>query len=321
MSKRQHRAATSRVTLQTRLLSWWEHNIGCLGESLLRIFRTPLASLLTMAVLGIALALPGGLFMLTQNLLSLSGNWDTGTRITLYLQETITDEEGQRLALELQDTNEYLAVEYLDRTQALEEFRRMAHLDDALEKLETNPLPPVILLKPGSGLDSRQLERLVNRLGKRPEIELAQLDLQWVQRLQGIIRLIQHALVIIFALLAIAVVLVVGNTIRLEIESRRDEIVITRLFGATHAYIRRPFLYDGFWFGLFGGVFASLIVIAALWTLSEPTTSLIALYGSKFLPVYPGPFFIVGMVMLGALLGYLGAWSAVSQHLSRIEPT
>ena len=115
-------------------------------------------------------------------------------------------------------------------------------------------------------------------------------------------------------------ILVVGNTIRLEIENRRDEIVITKLFGATHAYIRRPFLYDGMWYGLFGGLFASLLIVAAVWLLSEPVLRLIALYESSFALIFPGAPFIAGITVFGGLLGYLGAWTAVSQHLYKIEP-
>jgi cell division transport system permease protein len=151
-------------------------------------------------------------------------------------------------------------------------------------------------------------------------ISRKKLDLEWIKRLRGIIEIIQQAVIIIAAILAIAVILVVGNTIRLEIENRRDEIIITKLFGATHAYIRRPFLYDGLWFGLLGGLSACALIMAALWLLSEPVIRLIALYDSSFSPIYPDVVFIAGITLLGGLLGYVGAWSAVSQHLYKIEP-
>jgi len=301
--------------------SWLIHHIGCLNESLLRLFRTPLASLLTMAVLGIALALPGGLYMLTNNLLSVSGSWDAETRITLYLKEDVTDLQAEDLVLALHDPLAYSSIQFLSRDQALEEFRQMTRFDDALDKLEQNPLPPVILITP---LDSRtpdELETILEKLKTRPEVELAQLDLKWIKRLNAIIQIIQRSLIVIFALLALAVILVVGNTIRLEIENRRDEIIITKLFGATHAFIRRPFLYDGLWFGLFGGLFACLLITGALWLLGRPVATLIALYNSEFQPIYPDFMFILVLILLGGLLGYIGAWTAVSQHLHNIEPT
>jgi len=197
----------------------------------------------------------------------------------------------------------------------------MTRFDDALDKLEQNPLPPVILITP---LDSRtpdELETILEKLKTRPEVELAQLDLKWIKRLNAIIQIIQRSLIVIFALLALAVILVVGNTIRLEIENRRDEIIITKLFGATHAFIRRPFLYDGLWFGLFGGLFACLLITGALWLLGRPVATLIALYNSEFQPIYPDFMFILVLILLGGLLGYIGAWTAVSQHLHNIEPT
>ena len=163
-------------------------------------------------------------------------------------------------------------------------------------------------------------EALLKKLAKQPEVDLAQLDLEWIKRLRGIIEIIQQAVIIIAGILAIAVMLVVGNTIRLEIENRRDEIIITKIFGATHSYIRRPFLYDGLWFGLLSGVLACILIIAALWLLSEPVIRLIALYDSDFSPIYPDGVFIIGITLFGGLLGYLGAWSAVSQHLYKIEP-
>jgi len=196
----------------------------------------------------------------------------------------------------------------------------MAEFQNALEHIAENPLPAVILITPRNSLSTQSLEEIRADLVAKSQIELAQLDLEWIKRLRGIIEIIQQAVLIIAAILAIAVILVVGNTIRLEIENRRDEIVITKLFGATHAYIRRPFLYDGMWFGLLGGLFASALIITALWLISEPVTRLIALYDSSFVPIYPDLIFIAGITLLGGLLGYLGAWSAVSQHLYKIEP-
>lgn len=321
MSPRHQRSATSHVTTPVRLRSWLSHHFGCLNESLLRIFQAPLTSLLTIAVLGIALALPGGLFMLTKNLLSLSGSWDAGIHITLYLNDDISDKQGDELSQSLDNDPNFSSVQFLSRTQALEEFRQMAHFDEALDKLDQNPLPSVILITPLNTLSAKQLTPVLEELKNKPEIQLVQLDLEWIKRLQAIIQTAQHGLLVIFALLALAVILVVGNTIRLEIENRRDEIVITKLFGATNAFIRRPFLYDGLWFGLFGGLFACLLILAALWILDGPIATLIELYDSEFQPIYPDLIFILSMVLLGGFLGYIGAWMAVSQHLHKIEPS
>ena len=320
MNARTQRAATARITSMTRFHAWLAHNAGCLNESLQRFTKTPLANLLTIMVLGIALSLPGSLYMLTKNLLSLSGNWDKGTHITLYLNQDVGDAQAAELALSLEDPARYSSIQFLSRDQALAEFRRLTRFNEALDKLDKNPLPAVILLTPVDTLTAKQLQPLLGALQDRPEVELAQLDLQWIQRLQSILQIAQRALLVVFALLALAVILVVGNTIRLEIENRRDEIVITKLFGATHAFIRRPFLYDGLWFGLLGGLLSSLLIVIALWLLASPVARLIALYDSNFQPIYPDTLFILTMIVFGGLLGYAGAWLAVSQHLHQIEP-
>jgi len=273
-----------------------------------------------MMVLAIALALPGGLYVLSQNLLSLSKHWDTDTQITLYLNQDIEDQKAELLSEQMAKDPRFMRIKYLSRERALDEFRQMTAFQDALEHIAENPLPAVIIITPSPGLSTQDLADMRTELLEKSQVELAQLDLEWIKRLRGIIEIIQHAVIIIAAILAIAVILVVGNTIRLEIENRRDEIVITKLFGATHAYIRRPFLYDGMWFGLMGGVLACLLVVAALWLLSEPVVRLIALYDSSFSLIYPDIVFIAGIMLCGGLLGYLGAWSAVSQHLYKIEP-
>jgi cell division transport system permease protein len=320
MVSRKRHAATSRVTRGVRFRSWISHHQGCLRESLIRLFRHPLSSVLTMAVLAIALALPGGLYILSQNILSLSTHWDTDAKISLFLNRDVSDEEGLSLSQELMSNPQLERVDFLSRAQALEEFRQMTTFQYALEHIAENPLPAVIIITPSGKLSTDALEKLRNELLANPRVELAQLDLEWIKRLKGIVEIAQRAILIIAGILAIAVILVVGNTIRLEIENRREEIVITKLFGATHAYIRRPFLYDGFWFGLIGGLMASMLIAAALWLLSKPVMNLIALYESNFTPVYPGIVFVVSITLSGGVLGYLGAWSAVTQNLYRIEP-
>ena len=320
MNARPQLAATAHITRRVQMQSWFFHHARCMANSLLRLLRTPLSSALTIAVLAIALALPGGLYILSQNLLSLSDHWDTDTQITLYLHMDITDQKAETLSKQLANDTHFSHVKFLSRAHSLEEFREMAAFRSALEYISDNPLPAVILLTPAASLSAQKLEEIRVQLLDKPEIELAQLDVEWVKRLRGIIQVLQHAVTIIAAILAIAVILVVGNTIRLEIENRRDEIIITKLFGATHAYIRRPFLYDGLWYGLLSGVLACALILFALHLLNESIIRLITLYGSDLDPGHPGMLFIAGITLSGALLGYLGAWTAVSLHLYKIEP-
>src|SRR5690606_27826664 len=132
------------------------------------------------------------------------------------------------------------AVEIITPEEALEEFRRLSGFEDALALLDGNPLPPVLVVQPGAGLDPEQIQELVSRLRARPEVAQLRLDQEWVQRLHAIMQLIERGVWVVAALLAITVILVVGNTIRLDIQNRRDEIVITKLIGATDAFVRRP---------------------------------------------------------------------------------
>ena len=320
MRAKKQQAATSRVTYREQARSWFVHHSGCLYESLLRFSRTPTSSILTTMVLAIALALPGGSYILSQNLLDLSKHWDTDTQMTLYLSQDIDDRSAALFSEQIAKDPRFRRVKFLSRAHALDEFRQMTGFQDALEHIVDNPLPAVIVITLFPNLSTQALaDARIELLGK-PQVELVQLDLEWVKRLRGIIAIIQRTVIIIAVILAIAVILVVGNTIRLEIESRRDEIVITKLFGATHAYIRRPFLYDGLWFGLIGGILACLLIMMALWLLSGPVVRLISLYDSGFSLTYPGIGFIIGIMLCGGGLGYLGAWSAVSQHLHKIEP-
>lgn len=320
MSKRTTQATTASIIWWMQLRSWAVHHLGCFHNSFLRFVRKPFSNLLTVAVLAIALALPGGLYMLTQNILSLSSHWDTNTQITLYMQDSMTDQAAKKFALGLQKDSRLQHVEFMGRDRVLDEFRQMTGFDEALDRLEHNPLPPVILTSPATQLDATALSLLIDDLKAYPQVEQAQLDLEWIKRLNSIIDIIQRGLLLVIILLVVTVILVVGNTIRLEIENRRDEIIVTKLFGATHAFIRRPFLYDGIWFGLMGGIISCILISITLWLLNEPVAQLAALYSSNFQPIYPDFSIIIGISLLGGLLGYSGAWVAATRHLHETKP-
>jgi len=183
-------------------------------------------------------------------------------------------------------------------------------------------LPAVLVVKPSQGFAKPEvIHDLVQRLQALPEVESTQLDWAWLKRLHALVALADRAMSLVGAVLAVAVLFIVGNTIRLAIENRREEIVITKLVGATDAFIRRPFIYGGIWYGLAGGVIALLIVDGLLWGMSGPVSHLAALYKSNFqLGLIEGSEAVV-ILTAGAFLGWLGAWLAVGRHLRRIEPT
>jgi len=215
--------------------------------------------------------------------------------------------------------DELSAVELISKDQGLLEFRRTTGLDDVLKYLSDNPLPTVIVVLPRDSA-ATTLPLLRERLSALPEVEEAVLDMAWVQRLSALVSLSERGVLVFGTLLALAVLMVVGNTIRLLIENRRDEIVVAKLVGATDAWVRRPFLYTGAWFGLLGGLIAWVLVQISLLLLSQPVDQLAKLYDSQFEVTGLGFVGSLLMILVSILLGLLGAWLAVGRHLKEVEP-
>lgn len=291
-------------------------------SSLGRLWRTPVASLMTAAVIGIALALPSGLHVLLSNAQRLSDNWDGSSRISVFLKDSVSDDQARELAGHLRNLAGIGEVRTISRAQALAEFRRLSGFGDALKALDTNPLPAVLVVRPALALTTpAQIQSLVEKLRQLPQVHLAQLDIQWVRRLHAIVAIAQRAVLVLGAILGLAVLLIVGNTIRLDIQNRRQEIEVIKLVGATDAFIRRPFLYGGMWYGLFGGAIAWLLVALALWLLGGPVERLAALYDSAYgLRMIDLPTTVL-LFITSAALGLFGSWIAVGRHLRAIEPT
>lgn len=290
--------------------------------SLGRLSRTPFSTLMTAAVIGIALALPAGLYVVLQNAQQLSQGWDNSTQISVFLKHEVDDGRVAALASRLRATAEVATVDYISRDQALAEFRRYSGFGDALKALDYNPLPAVLVVRPVEGEGTpRAVERLLDRLRRLPETDSVQLDMQWVKRLYTIMEIGRRGVLVLAVLLGVSVLLVVGNTIRLAIQSRRDEIVITKLIGGTDAFIRRPFLYTGLWYGLLGGIIAWLLVNLALALLSGPVSRLAGLYGSAYQLSAADLSATLALLFGSAFLGLAGSWLAVGRHLGEIEPS
>jgi cell division transport system permease protein len=301
---------------------WLQRHAQVALASLGRIVKNNLASLMTCSVIGIALALPVGLHVLLANLQNVSGAWDSGASISLFLKQKVSDRQAVSLARVLRLHQRIEDVELITREAALEEFQQLSGYADALEALDSNPLPAVLIVQPKTEYTTAEsAQLLVRELKLLPETEIVQLDLQWVQRLQAITVIAQRAVVVLATLLGMAVLLIVGNTIRLEIQNRHAEIEITKLIGATNAFIRRPFLYTGFWYGLFGGIIALLLVAIAITLLSGPIANLANLYESSFDLAAFDFLTIVSLLLGSSMLGLAGAWLAVARHLSAIEPS
>jgi len=314
-----HWRATLRRMLSPR--TWLQRHASVARDSLGRMYQNLMSSIMTAAVIGIALALPSGLYLLLDNADRLSGSWDGQASLSIFLKKSVKPASATRLADTVRGWPEVNSVELITPQQALDEFIKQSDLAEVLATLERNPLPTVLVIQPvAEHTLPESAEALRNKFSNLPETEFAQLDLQWVQRLTAMINIAQRAVLIISSLLALAVLLVIGNTIRLEIQNRRDEIVVTKLIGATNGFVRRPFLYSGFWYGALGAVFAWLLVEVGFLLLSAPVAKLVGLYQSDF-SLQTLPLQLLYLLLgAGMLLGLLGSWLAVGRHLSDIEP-
>jgi cell division transport system permease protein len=302
--------------------TWLLRHAQVAFDSLGRLYRSWVSSLMTTAVLGIALAMPTGMYLLLDNLDRLSGSWDGQASLSVFLKARVAETAAATLAGQVRSWPEIAEVTLITPAEALEEFGQHSGFADVLGALDENPLPVVLLVTPGPGhSDPRSAGALLQKFRALPETELAQLDLQWVQRLAAMLDIARRSVMVIGALLALAVLLVVGNTIRLEIQNRREEIVVTKLIGATNSFIRRPFLYSGIWYGVLGAGVAWLIVEISFWLLAGPVQHLAGLYQSNFaLQTLPLQLLLM-LLGSGTVLGLLGSWLAVGRHLSAIEPS
>lgn len=303
------------------LRSWVRLHLQTLIGSLGRLAKQRVASAMTMAVIGIALALPASLHLLVTNLQSLSGHWDDGIELSLYLRHGEPEARATALADEIRGWPQVGDVQLITAEEALARFREGSGLGDAVDALDVNPLPHLVSVRPGAGHDDADaIEALAERLRALPEADIVQADSEWVRRLYAMLEIARRLAVLAAGLLAIGVLVIVGNTIRLDIQNRRDEIEVTKLIGGTDGFIRRPLLYSGFWYGLGGGVVALAVVQLGLFALAGPVERLSGLYGSGLRPAGLGTAGAFLLVLLGAGLGWLGSWISATRHLRRIEP-
>lgn len=287
--------------------------------SLGRLYRTPLSSLMTMAVIGTALALPSGLYVMLKNLQSATGGWGNVAQISLFLKSGMDAGQMRSLAVQLNRWDGIKDVRTISADQALEDFRKYSGFAEALDSLDANPLPHVIVVTPALKT-MIEVKGLRAKLNKLPGIDMALLDMHWLQRLRAMMDIAGQIVVSIAVMLGVAVLLIVGNTIRLEIQSKNNEIRVTKLVGATDAFIRRPFLYGGLWYGICGGILAWLVVHAALALIASPAHHLAMLYNSQYQIRGLGALDTLILFIVSGALGLGGSWLAVGRHLGDIEP-
>lgn len=314
-------AKAARSPLGQQASSYFGHHRKVAKDSARRLWQAPVASLMTWTVMGVALALPVALMLLLTSLQGVSAGWESSARVTAYLAEDVTLDQAKAIRQTVGDDSRVAEVELIDRDTALNEFRASSGLEDALDYLNDNPLPHTLLVTPSDGSRTADgVQTLLAVVEGMDGVEQVQVDLGWLQRLNAMTELLGRAVWALALLLAAAVVLVIGNTVRLSIENRRDEILVAKLVGGTDAFVRRPFLYTGAWFGLGGGVVAWLLLQVSLWWLSGPVERLAGLYRSDFSLSGLSLDGILALIIAAMLLGWLGAWVAVKRHLDDIEP-
>lgn len=320
MSQQQRtRARNSRTANSGSLSRLAQVHRGVAISSLQRILRTPASSLMTTFVIAVSLLLPALLFGLNSNLTAVLGGFQDSARITLYLQEGISDSEGQEVSENLLTGTDTRAVVYISADRALSDFSAAAGLEDLAQQLSANPLPAAIVLTPEDTTPAAVAE-FAQRLQNIPEVALVQVDGRWLQRLEAISQLIGLIGQVLMAIVVLGLFFIVGNTIKLAIENRKDEIRVIKLIGGTELFIARPFLYAGLYFGLAGGILACFLQLIVLIAFNSSLRELMQLYESSFeLHGFSAGGALL-LVLLGASIGWLAALLASLRHIRAINP-
>ena len=302
-----------------RRFNWLLQHLQDAISTLGKLCRTPLSSLLTAMVIGIALALPGGFYLIVNPIQHHSQYWtDNASTISVYLAQHLSEPEINQVHERIRQEPGVAETRLIDKTQAMAEFHSHSGFGAALDLLDHNPLPAVVLVQPTlSQQRIDQTERLAARLQAWPDVDTAQVDLQWLHRFAAITRIATRGVMLLAVLLGIAVLLIIGNTIRLHIHNQQDEIAIMQLVGGTRAFIRRPYLYEGVWYGLSGALVAYGLLSSAITLLQDPLQQLGSLYQTHLALNLNDPALALVLGCGSPLLGLLGAWLSVQQPLTR----
>ena len=287
--------------------------------TLRRLLATPLASLLNISIMGIALSLPAGVYVLQQNVQGLAVQATGTPQISVFMAKDASKSDVTETGRKLGQLDGVERVEFVPRDQALDELKRSTGLADVIGGLKQNPLPDAYIVYPKTATPDA-LDTLRTELEKWPRIDHVQLDSAWARKLEALLGFVRLAALILAVLLSVALVAITFNTIRLQILTKRDEIEVSKLIGATHAFIRRPFLYFGLLQGLLAGAAAWLIIAISLYFLNNSLAGLTQLYASNFTLHSLSAGDSLALLLFSGYLGWLGAWLSVAQHLWQIEP-
>ncbi|RCV89126.1 permease-like cell division protein FtsX [Billgrantia montanilacus] len=303
----------------SRLRAWGRHHRAMCLDSARRLLKHPVGSLLTMLAIAIALVLPAALWLTLDSARLLDAELEESATLTVYLAHQVDEAEAGRIDEAIGAHEGVARTRLITAAEGMAEFQQALGLADALGRLDENPLPASVVVTP---LDPapEAVDALAQSLQELTGVDEVRLDLAWLERLRHLAELGSRVALALAVLFGLGVLLVVGNTIRLAVESRRREIEVVMLIGATHAFVRRPFLYSGAWYGLGGGLLAwGLLGLGNEW-LAAPVSALAASYGATFRLPQLGISGSATLLICSTLLGWLGAWIAVSRHLAEVRP-
>ncbi|WP_066092374.1 permease-like cell division protein FtsX [Xanthomonas massiliensis] len=305
-------------TSPARVVVWWNHHLHSIALALGRALQRPWSTALTVLVMAIALALPLGMSAALANLRHFTGDVQASRDINVFLKPEVAAAPAQALAVQLRDRADVAGVQLRTPEQGLQELRASAGLDAAIDALGENPLPTLLIVTPAAAADDA---RLAQALGELPQVDQVQHDALWRRRLDGWLGLGVRLVQVLGVLLVAGAVLVVGNTVRLDIQSRREEIGVLQLLGASDGFIRRPFVYLGAWYGLVAGALALVLVAGAGLALRMPLAALSESYGSRFALQGLDPLQCLAVLAGTTVLGWLGAWLVTGHFLRQSRPT
>ena len=260
MAVTRHSDAVAPLRASGPVSSWFARHARTAIGSLGRLARQPFASLMIVLVIAVTLAIPAALNLVIKNARAVSDGWDNALDFSVYLQSSISEDEARGLARLIEQRADVASVELVTADAALEEFKAQSGFGEALDQLQENPLPHALVVRPSPSNTAQSMALLQDELASLSEADAVQVDTEWVQRFHAILDIVRRAIVIGAALLGVAIIVIIGNTIRLDIQNRREEIEVTKLIGASNAFVRRPFLWSGFWYGLAGGLLALALV-------------------------------------------------------------
>jgi cell division transport system permease protein len=314
------RGARNRQTrLESRLRAWGRHHRAMAADSARRLLRQPLGTLLTMLAIAIALVLPSGLWLTLDSARVLDTELEESASLTVYLRAEVDETDALAAAGRLRDNPDVAGARLVTAAEGMAEFQQALGLEDVLARLQENPLPASVVITPRD-TTPEAVRALSERLEALPDVDEVRLDLAWLERLRRLAELGQRLTLALAVLFGFGVLLIVGNTLRLAVESRRREIEVVTLIGATQAFVRRPFLYSGAWYGLGGGLLAWLLLALGGHWLAAPIQALAQSYGAHYAVPRLGLDGSLVLLFSSIILGWLGGWMAVNRHLKEVRP-